>query len=159
MDEMHELAEVITNRQASDDYEKPLPEPELEPPAKPFWEGLRKETFLLQHCEECGEYQYFPRSWCHFCGSEEWTWEEASGEGTIVSYTVVRQTIGNPDFSEDIPYVVAYAKLAEGPKMYSNVMDCDPDDVEIGLDVEVVFDHVTADVTLPRFVLADESGE
>jgi hypothetical protein len=77
-------------------------------------------------------------------------WSQVSGRGTIHSYTVVRRAPG-PAFAADVPYAVVLVDLAEGPRMLSNLVDADVEAIRIGDPVEVVFDAVTDDITLPRF--------
>jgi uncharacterized OB-fold protein len=55
-----------------------------------------------------------------------------------------------PAFEDDIPYVVAYVELDEGPRMMSTIVGCEPDDISCDMAVEVVFDDVTGDVSLPK---------
>jgi uncharacterized OB-fold protein len=58
-----------------------------------------------------------------------------------------------PGFAEDVPYVVAIVELDEGPRLMTNLdnVDPDPEKIKIGSPVEVVYDDVTEDVTLPKF--------
>lgn len=132
-------------------YDKPLPRVEQEPYARPFWEGAREERLLLQHCPDCDRHQFFPRPFCMHCGGEDIQWTEASGSGTVYSYTIVRQCVRNPEFADEVPYCQAFVDLEEGPRMCSTVVDCPFEEVRRGLSVQVVFDHVTAEVTIPRF--------
>ena len=73
-----------------------------------------------------------------------------SGRGTVYSFTVTHQNQA-PGFRESLPYVLAVVELAEGPRMMTNVVGCAPDDVRIGMAVEVEFDDVTSEVTLAKF--------
>ena len=116
-----------------------------------FWRAASEERLLLQRCEECETPQFFPRSWCQYCGSEAVEWIEAEGTGRVHTYTVVRRATEHQAFAEEIPYVVAYVELDEGTRICTNVVGCDPEDVEIGLPVEVTFDHVTDEIALPKF--------
>lgn len=132
-------------------YDKPLPDIHEQPHAEPFWAATTEERLLVQHCRDCGEFQYFPRPWCHHCASDDIEWTEAEGVGTVYSYTIVRTTVSNPEFAGDVPYVTAYVELAEGPRMLTMLTGCSPDAVERGMPVEVRFEHVTDDVALPLF--------
>ncbi|MFP4625346.1 MAG: Zn-ribbon domain-containing OB-fold protein [Natronomonas sp.] len=133
-----------------DEYPHPLPTLDDEV-AETFWQAAAEERLLYQTCEECGEAQFFPRSWCQYCGSTAIVWRESSGEGHVHTFTVVRRATELPSFSADVPYVVAYVELQEGVRICSNVVDCPPETVEMGMDVSVTFDHVTNDVALPKF--------
>ncbi|HMK62411.1 MAG TPA: Zn-ribbon domain-containing OB-fold protein, partial [Acidimicrobiales bacterium] len=108
----------------------PVPEPE----AAEYWAAARRGKLLLQHCGECGRYQLYPRSTCLVCHAPV-SWSEASGRGTVYSFTVIRQNHSRP-FRDWIPYVVALVDLEEGPRLMTNVVGCDPDDVQVGMAVQ-----------------------
>jgi uncharacterized OB-fold protein len=84
------------------------------------------------------------------CGAQNTRWVEASGRGVVYSYTVIRQN-KSPEFRDDVPYNVALIQLEEGPRMMSNVIDIAPGDLRVDLPVNVVFDPVSAEISLPRF--------
>ena len=115
-----------------------------------FWEGCQQGKLLLQFCEQCQRYQFYPRLYCMQCGAEKPRWVEASGRGVIYSYTIIRQN-SSPEFVNDTPYNVAIVQLEEGPRMLSNIVDVDPADLRVDLAVSVVFDRVTDTISLPRF--------
>ena len=129
-------------------YEKPLPVVDVE--SKPFWDGAKAHKLMLQHCQSCGKYIYYPRTLCPHCKDDKVEWKQASGEGTIYSYTVAHRPAG-PAFKADVPYVIALIDLKEGPRMLSNIVTDDPSSVKIGQQVKVVFDDVTEEITLPKF--------
>ncbi len=118
--------------------------------SRPFWDGCREGKLLLQYCDACQRHQFYPRLYCMRCGSQEVRWVEASGRGTIYSYTIIRQNRA-PNFVNDVPYNVAIIQLEEGPRMMSNVIDIDPAELRIDLPVQVVFDPVSDTISLPRF--------
>ena len=129
---------------------RPLPDLDEAAYARPFWEAAAEERLLVQYCPACDRHQYFPRPWCGGC-ADDVEWAEATGLGTVYSYTVVRRAVSNPALADDVPYVTAYVALEEGPRMMTRIVDCGVDDVERGLPVEVAFEHVTDQVTLPTF--------
>ncbi|MFB6171358.1 MAG: Zn-ribbon domain-containing OB-fold protein [Haloarculaceae archaeon] len=128
----------------------PLPSLDDETDAT-FWRAAAEERLLIQQCDQCGERQFFPRPWCQYCGADAVTWLEAEGTGHVHTYTVVRRATELPSFADSVPYVVAYVELDEGVRICTNVVDCDPGDIENGLPVTVTFDHVSEDVALPKF--------
>lgn len=132
-------------------YEKPLPIIENEPYAKPFWEALQDERLVVQGCTTCDRLQYFPRPWCKHCGADELIWQQCSGEGTIASYTIIHNASKSPEFADAIPYCYALVELAEGVTMPSNIVGAEMDRIDVGLAVEIEFEHVTDEVTLPKF--------
>ncbi len=130
------------------EYSKPLPVPDLV--TARFWEAAREHKLLLQRCGDCGVFQFFPQSHCRSCLSESLNWVEASGRGTIYSYTIIRRA-PSAAFVQDIPYVVTLVELDEGVRMMSNVVGCVPEEVSVGMKVEVLFDHATDEIAIPKF--------
>lgn len=132
------------------DTNRPKPLPVITEESRPFWEGCRQGKLLLQYCDRCQQYQFYPRLYCMQCGAENPRWVEASGRGVIYSYTIIRQN-KSPEFADDTPYNVAVVQLEEGPRMLSNVVDIAPAELRVELPVRVVFDRVTDTISLPRF--------
>lgn len=132
------------------DYAKPLPT--LTDENRPFWQACQAGRLSLQKCCECAHIRYPISRFCPRCLSAESEWTDMSGRGTVFSYIVFHKSY-HPGFKEDLPYNVALIQLEEGPRMYSNVVGAPNDQVRIGCPVEVVFDPVTPDVTIPRFRL------
>lgn len=139
-------------------YDKPLPE--ITPLTQPFWEAAKRHELHLQKCNRCRNYQWYPRYLCSHCGSRNMEWKKVSGKGRVYSFTIIRQVVANsPAFQRDIPFVVALIELNEGPRMYSNVIGCKPEDVRVGMNVEVVFDDITNDISLPKFKPATQKRQ
>ena len=132
------------------DTAHPKPLPVITAENRPFWEGCRQGKLLLQYCDACRQYQFYPRLYCMHCGSQHTRWVEAGGRGVVYSYTIIRQN-KTPEFRNDVPYNVALIQLEEGPRMLSNVIDIAPGDLRVDLPVTVVFDQVSAEISLPRF--------
>ena len=107
---------------------------------------------MLPRCQDCQTLIWYPRPFCPDCGSLSVGWEQASGRGTIYSYTVNRRGAGDlAEYRTVDPYVLAYVDLEEGPRVMTNIVDCDPDSVAIGQAVEVVFHDTGQGTALPRF--------
>ena len=132
----------------SGEYIKPLPE--INELNYRYWEATKRHELVLQKCMECGHYRYPPGDTCPSCLSDRLEWVETRGRGTVYSWVVFHQ-IYHPAFAEDIPYTVVAVELEEGPRLVTNLLDCKPEDIEVGMPVEVVFDDVTDDITLPKF--------
>lgn len=130
---------------------KPLPIPDAD--SRPFWDGCKAEKLRLQQCRACGEFQFYPRAICRHCTSEALDWQEVSGEGEIYSFTVARRPAG-PAFAAEVPYVVAIVRLAEGPRLMTNIVTDDIPSLRIGDRVRVVFEQASAEITLPKFAPA-----
>jgi len=78
------------------------------------------------------------------------SWEEARGTGTVYTFSVVHRN-DLPPFNERVPYVAAVVELDEGPRMMTNVVDCDVATVRVGMPVEVTFRAIDDTVTIPVF--------
>jgi uncharacterized OB-fold protein len=126
------------------------PLPEIDRALAPFFAAAKKHRLVVQRCGGCGTLRFPPRELCSSCLSTEVTWVEVSGRGEIFSYNVMHQ-VYHPAFATEVPYAVVVVKLAEGPKMISNLVDCPVDEIQIGLPVEVVFEPASAEITLPKF--------
>ena len=130
------------------EWNKPLPT--IVGETKPFWDSCRQGKLLLQKCGRCAEYQFYPRGICAECWSSDIRWVQASGKGTVWTFTVTYQN-RTPGFVEEIPYVLALVELEEGVKMFSNIVQCNPREVKIGMAVEVTFVRANDQVTVPYF--------
>jgi len=130
------------------EWKKPLPTVSGE--TRPFWEACRREELLVQRCNECGAYQFYPRGICASCWSSNIAWLKAAGKGRVWTYTVTYQN-RTPGFAEDVPYVLALVELEEGVKMFTNIIECEPSQVQIGMPVEVTFVRATDQITVPYF--------
>ena len=116
---------------------------------KPFWDAARRHELLAYRCLSCGTF-YSQVTQCLACDSPRMDWVRVSGKGFVYTFAVYHQ-LYHPAWEKDIPYNVAWIKLDEGPLLLSNVIGCPNDKITVGLRVEVVFDDVTDEVTLPRF--------
>ena len=131
---------------------EPRPVPPVTPETEVFWSAAADGALLLGHCADCGTVFYYPRAHCPDCFGADVSLEPAAGTGTIYSYTVAHRSESVPE--EDLPVVIAYVELDEGPRLISNVLGCDPADVEIGDAVAVDFVETEADeVGVPVFRL------
>jgi uncharacterized OB-fold protein len=128
-----------------------LPNPDLE--TQPFWDACRDGKFLLRHCNACGRDTYYPRPFCPSCWSDDVTWKEASGRGTLYTYSIVHVN-DLPPFNERVPYVAAIVELEDGPKVMTNVEGVPFDELRIGMPLALAFRTISDDVTIPVFVSA-----
>ena len=123
----------------------PAPQANLE--TQPFWDAAAEGKLLIKKCNACGELHFYPRAICPFCFSDNTTWQQASGDGVIYTYSVMRR--GAP-----VPYAIAYVTLAEGPTMMTNIVDCDLDSIKIGQKVKLVFKPSDGGPPVPCFAPA-----
>lgn len=125
--------------------DRSMANPPITPESAPFFAAAREGRFLIRRCGACGKAHWYPRVLCPFCFGET-AWEDASGRGTIYSYSVMRRV--SP------PYAIAYVTLAEGPTMMTNLVDCDFDAIVIGQPVSLVFKPSEDGTPVPCFRLA-----
>ena len=126
------------------------PVPRIDEESKPFWEACQRNELYLQRCAACGMLRYYTRALCPQCLSDDIQWVLSSGKGTVYTFTVTYQNQA-PGFRDELPYVLAYVELDEGLRMLTNIVGCPPEAVHIGMPVEVSFDVVTPEITLPKF--------
>jgi uncharacterized protein len=129
------------------EYKKQLPL--ITSADKAFWEAAKRHELLAYRCLNCGAY-YSVVIDCVKCSAPRMEWVKVSGQGKIYTYTVYYQ-IYNPAWKENIPYNAAWVQLDEGPLILTNIVGAKNEDLRVGLPVEVTYDDVTEEVTLPKF--------
>jgi uncharacterized OB-fold protein len=122
-----------------------IPAPIATSETETFWSAARERRFVVPTCGACGKAHWYPRAICPFCGSDKIEWRNASGRGTIYTFSVMRRA--------KEPYAIAYVTLAEGPTMMTNIVDCDFDKLSIGQAVNVVFKETEGGPPVPMFKL------
>jgi hypothetical protein len=127
---------------------RPLPAADRD--LAPFFAAAKEHRLVVQRCDGCGALRFPPRELCSHCLATGASWVPVSGRGEIFSYNVMHQ-IYHPAFAAEVPYAVVVVKLAEGPKITSNLVDCPTDQIRIGMPVEVVFEDASPEITLPKF--------
>ena len=129
-------------------YRKPLPH--IDEESRPLWEAAQRHELYIQKCRDCGDLRFHPRTLCTNCLSSRTEWVRCKGTGKIYTFTVTNQNQA-AGFRDELPYVMAWVEVDEGLKMLTNIVDCPPEQVKIGMPVEAVFDDVTPEVTLVKF--------
>ena len=129
-----------------------MPLPAVTDDTRPFWDACRRHELVIQRCTACGTFRHLPTPVCWKCRSFAHGWVKVSGRGSVYSYAVVHRAF-LPELAGHVPYVVVVVALDDAPgvRILSNLVEARPDQVRIGLPVEVVFEDVTAEVTVPRF--------
>ncbi|MSQ27324.1 MAG: Zn-ribbon domain-containing OB-fold protein [Dehalococcoidia bacterium] len=133
------------------EYKKPLPT--LSNLSRPFWDATKQHRLTFQRCKLCGPHVFYPRDICpgpECFGVGSMEWAESSGRGWIYSYTISHQP-AHPGFVPEVPYVFAIVQLEEGVRMNTNIVGIEHSDLRIGMPVEVGWDDVTPEITLPKF--------
>jgi uncharacterized OB-fold protein len=115
--------------------------------ARHYWQRAAEGQLVLQRCLSCDVFQFYPRALCTSCGGET-EWVDASGRGTLHTYTVIRQNRSEA-FAGLVPYAVGIVDLAEGVRMMSNIVECDVDHLYVGMELEVMLLQAADDVGLP----------
>jgi uncharacterized protein len=138
---------------SDEDVAKPLPKPT--PWSQPFWDAAREHRLVLRRCNTCGTYQHPPYPSCEVCYQEEFSWVDAACRAVLFAYAVNRSAVPYP-FLADLPYVTAIVELAEGVRMISNIVECDHDALRNGMELEVVFNDVSDEYTLPYWKPASQ---
>ena len=129
-------------------YGKPLPR--LNADNRPFWEGCRQHRLRFQRCSECAHVRWPPSIICPQCHSKETEWITASGKGRLYTYVVYHKAF-HPGFENGLPYVVAVVELDEGPHLLTNMVGCNPGELQCDMLVEVLWEDIAEEVSLPKF--------
>ncbi len=124
--------------------------PTIEPESQPFWDAAKEGRLMIQRCDACGAAQHYPRPFCGSCWSDQVRWEEASGRGTLYTYSTVYVN-DLPPFGDRLPYVAAAVDLEEGPRLMTNIVGVDPSELRVGMAVQVDFQPLTDEITAPVF--------
>ncbi len=127
----------------------PTPAPTVTQANAAFWAATAEGRFQLQRCNECDTVLWFPRRHCPSCWTENVSTFDASGKGVVYSFTVIRK--GAMAYKESGPFVIAYVELAEGPRVMTNIVNCDVETVKVGMPVEVVWHDTGQGSALYRF--------
>ena len=129
-----------------------MPLPAITDDTRPFWDACRRRELVVQRCADCGAFRHPPAPVCWKCRSFAHAWTRSSGRGTLFSFAVVHRPF-LPELVDRGPFNVAVVALDDAPgvRLVSNVVDAAPDALRIGMALEVVFEDVAPDVTLPRF--------
>jgi uncharacterized protein len=130
------------------DYSKPLPR--ITDDNKQYWAYCKNHELRMQKCLQCGYIRFPPGIVCPRCHSMQTEWIKLSGQGKIYSFVIYRRAY-HPAYRKDIPYIVAIIQLNEGPRMESNVAGCQPEDIRIDMPVEVSFEDIDENISIPKY--------
>jgi len=133
-------------------YDRPVPT--LRGEERIVFDAAREHRLVHQRCRACGGVPAYPRTVCPTCMSDDLEILDSSGRGTVNSFTTHYRP-AHPGFAAAVPYTLVLVDLAEGHRLIADIVGSAAEDVRVGMAVEVLFDDVTADLTLPRFRAAD----
>ena len=128
------------------------PQPRQDPLARPFWEHAAAGQLAVQRCDACGDRHFPPSPICPVCNGDAQSWQPVSGRGTLESWIAFHRAYW-PGFAQELPYDVCLVRLAEGPLLVSNLVGGTAG-ARLGAAVEVVFDAVSDELTLPKWRLS-----
>ncbi|MBI2184842.1 MAG: Zn-ribbon domain-containing OB-fold protein [Thaumarchaeota archaeon] len=108
-----------------------------------FWEGTKAGELRIQKCNACSHKQWIPKAACEECGSIDLSWIKSGGKGKVYSYSIIRHVVMNSmAFEKEIPYALALIDLDDGVRVVGQVVECKPEDVKIGMEVEAFFEDI-----------------
>jgi hypothetical protein len=127
-----------------------MPQPLADATALPFWRAAAEHRLVVQRCTGCGHTRLPPAPVCPECRSARSDWKEVSGRGEVYTYTIVHRPIAA---GQQLPYVIAVIALegAGGVRMISNLVEASPDEVAVGMPVELAWEDMSAELAIPRF--------
>lgn len=131
------------------DFDMTKPVPEVQPWSLRFWEGTKQGQLLIQFCQDCKSNIFYPRKYCPECWSAKLDWKQASGKAKVYTFSTAYSMV-EPKFMDELPYTIAYVDLDEGVRLMTRIVECKPEEIHVGMDVEVVF-HPRGDFMLPYF--------
>ena len=129
-------------------YKKPLPKPNSD--TRPFWNGCRDHELRFQKCKECEHVRWPPSILCPRCYSPETEWIVSKGRGRVYSF-VVYHVAFHPAFKDEVPYITAIVELPEGPHLLTNIVGCETSKVTCDMPVEVAWEDINEEFSLPKF--------
>ncbi|HEY1349807.1 MAG TPA: OB-fold domain-containing protein [Ktedonobacteraceae bacterium] len=134
-------------------YQKPIPVPDEA--SLPFFQGACEHRLMIQRCAVCGTAHWPVRLRCSVCFRTDIAWVEASGKGTLYTFSLVHQVV-HPGFASEVPYTLAEVDLQEGLRIISTVIECPPARLHIGMPLDVTFIDINDEISLPAFRPARE---
>jgi uncharacterized OB-fold protein len=142
----------VTGARASSPFGPGMPRPAIDPDTEAFWSACREHRLVVQRCTECGAHRFAPAPICHRCRSFETELDVSAGRGRLYTWTIVHQAL-HPAVADAAPYNVAVVRLDDcgGALVTTNIVGVADDELVAGMPVEVWWDDVDDELTLPRF--------
>ena len=125
----------------TDTEQQPRPLPTPTNITEEFWAAAKQKRLLLQYDPEADKYQFYPRGISIYTGKRNLEWREATGKGTVYSFTDT--VIPTRGFENLAPYLIALVELDEGVRLMSLLHNCSADEVKIGMRVRLCWDELT----------------
>ena len=128
------------------------PVPAITPDLREFFDGARADRLMVQKCDSCGRLRFPAHDLCSKCNSTASRWVPVSGRGEVFSFNIMHQ-LYHPGFAKEVPYAVVMVELEEGCKFVSNLLGIKPHEIRCGMPVEVAFEKLNDEVSMPKFRL------
>lgn len=121
-----------------------------------FWAAARQGRLEIQRCGDCGRWNHAPAMACTACGSFALAYQPVSGKASLFSWTTIKEPPA-PGFRDKVPLIVGIVELVEQPHLLlvANILDTDETDLRLGMPLEVAFETVCDECTLPQFRRAE----
>jgi len=151
----------VTGPSGTSPFGPGMPRPTIDADTEAFWSACREHRLVVQRCAECGAHRFAPAPVCHRCRSFATELDVSAGRGEVYTWTVVHQVM-HPAVADVAPYNVAVVRLDDcgGAMLTTNIVSVDNDELFAGMRVEVRWDDVDDDLSLPRFApLAEEDPD
>jgi uncharacterized protein len=129
-------------------WNKAIPVPDEE--TEFYWKAAKNHELMIQKCNKCGKYQHPPRGRCIYCHSTDVAPAKVSGKGKVFTFGIMHLGVVL-GFKDSVPYNTTWVLLDEGVRIVCNLQECKNEDIYIGMPVEVCFQDITEEVTLPQF--------
>lgn len=127
-----------------------IPAPVTEPWTEEFWKAAKQHKFLVQHCNDCNINIFYPRKFCPECWGSNLSWIESKGKGKLYTFTITMYGV-EPRFAPDLPYVLALVDLDEGIRVMTRIVNCDHDQLQCDMPVEIVWQDINEEFNLYYF--------
>ena len=109
-----------------------------------YWREIpQRYRYEAAKCTSCGKIYFPPRLVCRGCRGQEFEKTTLAKTGTVETFTVIR--VAPSGFGDEAPYVVGVIKLDDGVKLTAQIVDCEPEAVEVGTPVRLEFRKVQQD--------------
>lgn len=136
-----------------------MPQPMVDHETIEWWRGAAEHRLLVQRCDDCHHCRLPPAPVCCECQSNASHYQEVCGKGTLYTYTIIHRAVA---MDQELPFVIAVIELdmagvedSNSVRMMSNIVDADPESMAIGRPVEVVWETMSDEVSVPRFKFTD----
>jgi len=128
------------------------PDPKITSLTQPFWDGCTHGQLLIQICDDCSRYRFYPTETCPECRSEKFTWAEVSGNGHVASWIVIHRSV-DPVWQSLTPFITGVVEIAEQPGCFvpGLILGIQPDQIRSGLTVQVEFEQTGEKTFVPRW--------